>query len=107
MSRRCGHNEIASQSTSTIVEVLTPSFVESDNYLAAHGLQLDYIREHDGFHWLASRSADEVHVGSGKDSDEAAMIAHVLATPLAESDVLIGQTLFDFGRELSGHDALN
>ena len=80
------------------------SIEELDNYLAARGLQLAYVRRSYGYQWVVNRASEqveEVTVGVGIDPDEARMIGHILATPLPESGILIGQLPFEFGQSFS------
>jgi hypothetical protein len=70
---------------------------ELDNYLGARGMQLDYVRSRSGYRWLVSQASDAARVCEGHDPDVPTMVGHILATPLPDTDVLIGQLLFDFG----------
>ena len=76
------------------------SIEELDNFLGRRGMYLSYVRRSFGYHWVVNRQGEqaaEVTVGAGIDPDEGRMIGHILATPLPESGVLIGQLPFDFG----------
>jgi hypothetical protein len=71
---------------------------ELDNYLGARGMQLDYVHSRTGYHWLVSQANDATRVCEGHDPDVPTMVGHILATPLPDSEVLIGQLPFDFGQ---------
>jgi hypothetical protein len=70
---------------------------ELDNFLGMRGMQLAFVRFHNGYRWLISQTSDAAHVCGGNSPDARSMIHHILATPLPDSDVLIGQIPFDFG----------
>jgi hypothetical protein len=67
-----------------------------DSYLESRDLLLDFIYEHDNFHWTVSRSDDGVIIVEGVDPDEATMIDHVLSAPLDDTVVLKDQPSLDF-----------
>jgi hypothetical protein len=95
MTPRLASNRVAS----TLVPIRRGAMTveELDNFLGTRGLQLAYVRFRDGYRWLVSQAGDGTHVCGGNSPDRQAMIRHILATPLPESGILIGQLPFDFG----------